>query len=72
MIASKPGKPRSVMTLKFPDDKMELGKHLKEISGIAYVQGKDVILTENDEKGDIFTIDFANKKDLVDKDEIWG
>lgn len=55
-----------------PDDKMELGKHLKEISGLAYVKGKDVILTENDEKGDIFTIDFANKKDMVDKVKFGG
>ncbi|MCX6317218.1 MAG: SdiA-regulated domain-containing protein [Bacteroidetes bacterium] len=46
-----------------PDDKMELGKHLHEISGMAWVPGRDVILGENDEKGDIFTIDFANKND---------
>lgn len=46
-----------------PDEKMELGKHLHEISGMAWVPGRNVILGENDEKGDIFTIDFANKND---------
>lgn len=46
-----------------PDEKMELGKHLHEISGMAYIPGRDVILGENDEKGDIFTVDFKNKND---------
>ncbi|MEO7982498.1 MAG: SdiA-regulated domain-containing protein [Bacteroidota bacterium] len=46
-----------------PDEKMELGKHLHEISGMAYVPKTKMILTENDEKGDIFELDFKNKKD---------
>lgn len=52
-----------------PDEKMELGKHLHEISGMAYIPGKDLILTENDEKGDIYSIDFKNKNDKVDKEK---
>jgi uncharacterized protein YjiK len=55
-----------------PDEKMELGKHLHEISGMAYIPAKDQILTENDEKGDIFTIDFKNKNDKVDKEKFGG
>lgn len=55
-----------------PDETMELGKHLKEISGMAYIPGNDLILGENDEKGDIFTIDFKNKKDKVDKVKFGG
>jgi uncharacterized protein YjiK len=56
-----------------PDDKMELGKHLHEISGMAYVPGKpDIILTENDEKGDIFKIDFKNKQDNLGKLKFGG
>ncbi len=58
--------------LTIPDEKMELGKHLKEISGMAYIPGSGLILAENDEKGDIFTIDFANKKDLVGKVKFGG
>lgn len=55
-----------------PDDTMQLGKHLKEISGMAYMPGNDLILGENDEKGDIFTIDFKNKKDKVEKIKFGG
>jgi len=44
-----------------PDDKMELGEKLHEISGMAYIPGEDVILAENDEKGAIFTVSFTNK-----------
>lgn len=55
-----------------PDEKMELGKHLHEISGMAYIPGKDLILGENDEKGDIFTIDFKNKNDQVGKVKFGG
>jgi uncharacterized protein YjiK len=55
-----------------PDDKIELGKHLHEISGMAYIPGKNLILTENDEKGDIFTIDFKNKNDKVGKIKFGG
>lgn len=58
--------------LSLPDDKMELGKHLKEISGMAFIPGTDLILAENDEKGDIFTIDFLHKKDLVGKVKFGG
>jgi uncharacterized protein YjiK len=55
-----------------PDEKMELGKHLHEISGMAYIPGKDLILGENDEKGDIFTFDFKNKNDNVGKVKFGG
>ncbi len=55
-----------------PDEKMELGKHLHEISGMAYIPGKNLILGENDEKGQIFTLDFANKKDEVGKIKFGG
>src|SRR6185436_10033539 len=50
-----------------PDEKMELGKHLHEISGMAYIPKKNLILAENDEKGQIFTLDFTNKKDEIGK-----
>jgi uncharacterized protein YjiK len=55
-----------------PDDKIELGKHLHEISGMAYIPEKDLILAENDEKGDIFTLDFKNKNDNVGKVKFGG
>ena len=55
-----------------PDDKMELGKHLHEISGMAYIPGKNLILGENDEKGQIFTLDFTNKKDEIGKVKFGG
>ena len=55
-----------------PDDKMVLGKPLHEISGMAYIASKNLIMAENDEKGDIFTIDFINKKDNVDKIKFGG
>lgn len=55
-----------------PDDKMTLGKHLHEISGMAYIPKKDLILTENDEKGDIFSIDFKNKNDNIEKIKFGG
>ncbi len=55
-----------------PDEKMELGKHLHEISGMAWIPGKNQILAENDEKGQIFTLDFANKKDEIGKIKFGG
>jgi uncharacterized protein YjiK len=55
-----------------PDDKMELGSHLKEISGMAYIPGSNLILSENDEKGDIFTIDFSDKRDQIGKIKFGG
>ncbi len=55
-----------------PDEKMELGNHLHEISGMAYIPDKDLILAENDEKGDIFTIDFKEKKDKLGKVKFGG
>ncbi|HMK26397.1 MAG TPA: SdiA-regulated domain-containing protein [Chitinophagaceae bacterium] len=55
-----------------PDEKMELGKHLHEISGMAYIPGKNLIVAENDEKGQIFTLDFANKKDEIGKIKFGG
>lgn len=55
-----------------PTEKMELGKHLHEISGMAWIPGKDHILAENDEKGQIFTLDFNNKKDEIGKVKFGG
>jgi uncharacterized protein YjiK len=55
-----------------PDEKMELGKQLHEISGMAYIPKRNVILTENDEKGDIFMVDFNNKNDNVGKVKFGG
>jgi len=55
-----------------PDDKMKLGKQLHEISGMAYIPKKNVILAENDEKGDIFMVDFANKVDNIGKVKFGG
>ncbi len=46
-----------------PDEKMELGKHMHEISGMAYVPGTNTIMAQNDEKGEIFVLDFKNKND---------
>jgi|GEM_PF-63482 len=55
-----------------PDEKMELGKQLHEISGMAYIPGKDVILAENDEKGAIIMVDFKNKNDNAGKVKFGG
>ena len=55
-----------------PDEKMELGKHLHEISGMAYIPGKELILGENDEKGEIFTFDFKNRIDNIGKIKFGG
>ncbi len=55
-----------------PDEKMELGNHLHEISGMAYIPEKDLILAENDEKGDIFTVDFKDRKDKLGKVKFGG
>jgi len=55
-----------------PDDKMELGKHLHEISGMSWVTDKNMIMAENDEKGDIFLVDFKNKKDDFKKIKFGG
>jgi uncharacterized protein YjiK len=63
---------RSGYIFSEPDEKMELGKHLKEISGMAFIPGTNMMLAENDEKGDIFTVDFENKKDLVGKVKFGG
>lgn len=56
-----------------PSDKMELGDHLHEISGMAFIPEEKIILAENDEKGNIFKVDFANKKsDPADKLKFGG
>jgi uncharacterized protein YjiK len=55
-----------------PDEKMELGKQLHEISGMAYIPEKNVLLAENDEKGDIFVVDYKNKKDNDGKIKFGG
>jgi hypothetical protein len=46
-----------------PSSKMELDDKLHEISGMAFlpVQGQELMLAENDEKGTIYTVDFKNK-----------
>lgn len=55
-----------------PDDIMALGNHLHEISGISYIPGQNILLAENDEKGEIFKVDFKNKKDDFDKLKFGG
>ncbi len=55
-----------------PDDRLQLGKHLHEISGMSFITGTDYILAENDEKGDIFTIDFRTRNDKVGKVKFGG
>jgi uncharacterized protein YjiK len=55
-----------------PDEKMQLGKHLHEISGMAWVAEKNMILAENDERGDIFLVDFKNKDDGFAKIKFGG
>lgn len=55
-----------------PDDRMQLGKHLHEISGISFISGTDNMLAENDEKGDIFTVDFRTRNDKVGKVKFGG
>lgn len=55
-----------------PDDRMQLGKHLHEISGIAFISGTDNLLAENDEKGDIFTINFKSRNDKAGKTKFGG
>lgn len=55
-----------------PDDKMELGEKLHEISGMAYVPGKEVIIAHNDEKGEIFLVDFRNKNNNFEKVKFAG
>jgi uncharacterized protein YjiK len=57
---------------EIPDEKMEMGEHLHEISGMAYIPGKDLILGENDEKGEIFTFDFKNRNDKIGKVKFGG
>lgn len=55
-----------------PDEVMELRRQLTEISGMAWVPGKNILLTENDEKGDIFMVDFANRNDDLGKVRFGG
>ena len=55
-----------------PDDKMVLGKQLHEISGMAWIPENNMILAENDEKGDIYPVDFKNKKDDFKKIKFGG
>lgn len=55
-----------------PDERMELGEHLHEISGMSWIPGQDVMLAENDEKGDIFTVDFKNHNDKAGKEKFGG
>ncbi|HMW65903.1 MAG TPA: SdiA-regulated domain-containing protein [Chitinophagaceae bacterium] len=55
-----------------PDEKLELGSHLHEISGMAWVPSQEMILAENDEKGDVFTVDFKNRNDNVRKIKFGG
>lgn len=55
-----------------PDEKMELGQQLHEISGMAWIPGRDVILAENDEKGRIITVDFKNHNDNVSEEKFGG
>jgi uncharacterized protein YjiK len=55
-----------------PDDKMELSEKLHEISGMGYVPGKEEIVAHNDEKGEIFLVDFKNKNNNFQKVKFAG
>jgi uncharacterized protein YjiK len=55
-----------------PDDKVELDVSLREISGMSYVPGKELILAHNDEKGEMFTIDFKSKSTDYQKKKFAG
>lgn len=55
-----------------PDDKMELGSQLHEISGMAWMTDKNMMLAENDEKGKIVTVDFKNRNDHVSEEKFGG
>ena len=55
-----------------PTEKMELGKNLTEISGMAYDPSTNMIYSENDEKGSIYMVDFAGKKELPGKYKFGG
>ena len=70
--AASTEKPAAHYNFAIPDEKMVLRKHLHEISGMAYIPKRNLILAENDEKGDIFSLDFKNKIDLVDKIKFGG
>jgi uncharacterized protein YjiK len=67
-----PPSAKQAYDLSKPDDIMQLGKHLHEISGISYIPGQDILLAENDEKGEIFKVDFKNKEDDFDKLKFGG
>ncbi|MBS1920130.1 MAG: SdiA-regulated domain-containing protein [Bacteroidetes bacterium] len=64
--------PKPMYDFSKPDEIMTLGNHLHEISGISYIAGQDILLAENDEKGEIFKVDFKNKKDDFDKLKFGG
>lgn len=55
-----------------PDEKMELAEALHEISGMAYIPGKDIILAHGDEKGNIYTVDFKKKDNNFGKVKFSG
>lgn len=55
-----------------PDETMELAVALHEISGMAYIPGKDIILAHGDEKGNIYTVDFKNKDNNFGKVKFSG
>jgi hypothetical protein len=55
-----------------PDDKMELSEKLHEISCMGYVPGKEEIVAHNDEKGEIFLVDFKNKNNNFQKVKFAG
>ncbi|MEP6699666.1 MAG: SdiA-regulated domain-containing protein [Bacteroidota bacterium] len=55
-----------------PDEKMELAKQLHEISGMSYIPGKNLLVAQNDEKGDIYTVDFKNKSNEFGKVKFSG
>lgn len=55
-----------------PDERMELSEKLHEISGMGYIPGKDKIVAHNDEKGEIFLVDFKNKSNDFEKVKFSG
>lgn len=71
---SGPVKKDSLLHYDFakPDEKMELGEHLHEISGMSWVPEKEMMFAENDEKGRIITVDFKNRNDNVAEEKFGG
>jgi uncharacterized protein YjiK len=51
--------------LSTPIEKMTPSEQLHEISGMAYIPSQNLILAEQDQKGNIYTVDFNRKTDTL-------